>query len=285
MQFSRIVLFNSITLMLGSRRSSLRISLKFKRISTCVALTFATSVFADEVVVLPEINVTAEKVELLPSLSYSELNGGGLMRLRSNTSDTARLLDDQPGVSLYGAGGVSSMPVIHGLADDRVRVKVDGMDLISACANHMNPPLSYIDPANVGSVKVYAGITPVSVGGDSLGGTIIADSAKPEFSESEQDLLFKGQTSAFYRSNNNAQGVNLSATVAGEFLSMRYTSSAVSAHNYRAGGNFKSAMPATSRNWLSDGAEVGSSGYQSQNQAQYEFRETGHNARATCPQA
>ena len=95
----------------------------------------------------------------------------------SFAGDTAQLLDAQPGVSLYGNGGVSSLPAIHGMADDRVRIKVDGMDLISACANHMNPPLSYIDPSNVGSIKVFAGITPVSMGGDSIGGTISVDFA------------------------------------------------------------------------------------------------------------
>ena len=98
-------------------------------------------------------------------------------RMRAATSDTASLLGDVPGVSLYGAGGVSSLPVIHGLADDRLRIKVDGMDLISACGNHMNPPLSYIDPSNVGSIQVFAGITPVSVGGDSIGGAILVNSA------------------------------------------------------------------------------------------------------------
>ena len=94
----------------------------------------------------------------------------------ARTSDTAGLLRDIPGVSLQLNGGISSLPVIHGMADDRLRIKVDGMDLISACPNHMNSPLSYIDPTNVGSVTVFAGITPVSLGGDSIGGTILADS-------------------------------------------------------------------------------------------------------------
>ena len=69
-----------------------------------------------------------------------------------------------PGVSAYGAGGVSSLPVIRGLADDRLRTKVDGMDLVAACPNHMNSPLSYIDPTAVESVQVYSGVTPVSRG-------------------------------------------------------------------------------------------------------------------------
>src|SRR5574337_785759 len=75
---------------------------------------------------------------------------------------TAQLLRSLPGISLSGAGGVSSLPSVHGLADDRLRIQVDGMDLISACGNHMNPPLSYIDPTRVGSVRLFAGITPRS---------------------------------------------------------------------------------------------------------------------------
>lgn len=75
-------------------------------------------------------------------------------------------------MSLYGAGGVSSLPAIHGLADDRIRIQVDGMDLVAACPNHMNSALFYIDPTKVGSATVFAGITPVSAGGDSIGGTI-----------------------------------------------------------------------------------------------------------------
>ena len=46
---------------------------------------------------------------------------------------------------------------MHGLADDRLRIKTDGVDAIASCPNHMNSPLSYVDPTNVGSIKVYAG--------------------------------------------------------------------------------------------------------------------------------
>ncbi len=152
---------------------------------------------------LPELLVTAKKLPPFPE--NSTLNNSDLLRLRTRTSDTARLLEDQPGVSLYGAGGVSSLPVIHGMADDRVRTQVDGMDLISSCPNHMNSALSYLDPSNVGSVKVFAGITPVSVGGDSIGGTIQVDSAAPVFANAGEDTLFKGQAGAFYRSNNAAR--------------------------------------------------------------------------------
>jgi iron complex outermembrane recepter protein len=226
-------------------------------------LAISQAIHAEEVM-LTEVVVNAEKLQPLPS--NSKVNKDGLTRSRTHTSDSAKLLEDQPGVSLYGAGGVSSLPAIHGLADDRVHVTVDGMDLISACANHMNSPLSYIDPANVGSVKVYAGISPVSQGGDSIAGTIQVDSPAPEFAKTEETLL-KGQASVFYRSNNRAQGANLSATIAGENISMRYTGATVRAGNYSAAQNFKAAGIATGTREFLAANEVGSSKYQSDNHA------------------
>ena len=96
------------------------------------------------------------------------------------------------------------------------------MDLIASCPNHMNPALSYLDPSNVGSLRVYAGITPVSVGGDSIGGTIVADTPAPTFAAPGQGSLFKGEAGAFYRSNGNARGANVSATYATESFIMTY---------------------------------------------------------------
>jgi iron complex outermembrane receptor protein len=241
--------------------------MQLKRISICLALAFSSNVFAVDSAELPEIVVTAEKLQPFPTTSG--LDKQGVARQLTSSSDTAKLLEDQPGLSLYKAGGVSSLPVIHGMADDRVRVKVDGMDLISACANHMNSPLSYIDPANVSSVKVFAGISPVSVGGDSIAGTIQVDSAAPEFAKSGEATLIKGQAGLFYRSNNAAQGGNLSATIAGENVSVRYTGSTVSAKNYTAGGNFKApgVSVGTLANVYLAGNEVGSTQYKATNNA------------------
>ncbi|MDP2142934.1 MAG: TonB-dependent receptor plug domain-containing protein [Gallionella sp.] len=243
--------------------------MQFKRITLCVALAIAPNAFAAETASMPEVNVTANRLQPLPSSSNVGLDSGEINRRQTSTSDTASLLDGQPGVSLYRAGGVSSLPVIHGMADDRVRVKLDGMDLISACANHMNPPLSYIDPANVASVNVFAGITPVSVGGDSIAGTITVDSVAPEFAQAGQGTLLKGQAGAFYRSNNAAQGFNLSATVANEQLSMRYTGATTRAGNYAAANAFKAGattVGSISNNYVA-GDEVGSSSYQAENHA------------------
>ncbi|MBI3432628.1 MAG: TonB-dependent receptor [Hydrogenophilales bacterium] len=195
------------------------------------------------------------------------LDAADLLPMRAATSDTATLLRGVPGVSVYGAGGVSSLPAIHGLADDRLRIKVDGMDLIAACPNHMNPALSYLDPTRVDRIKVYAGIAPVSVGGDSIGGTLIVESAAPQFAKAGEGVLTQGEVGAFYRSNGNAMGTNLSATVAGENLSLTYTGSTAQSDNYTAGDNFKTTTATGRIGHTLPLGEVGSTAYKATNQA------------------
>ena len=210
-------------------------------------------------------------------LGASETDKADLASQRTSTSDSARLLQDIPGVSLYGAGGVSSLPAIHGMADDRIRVQVDGMDLMPACPNHMNSALSYIDPTKVGSATVFAGITPVSVGGDSIGGTIQVKSAPPEFADGEEKAFAKGLAGIFYRSNGNAKGYNFGATLVGHDVNVSVSGSRAQANNYAAGKDFKAAGPgAVGGDWL-DGNVVGSSAYLSENQdIGFALRHEGH---------
>ncbi|MBF0096720.1 MAG: TonB-dependent receptor plug domain-containing protein [Magnetococcales bacterium] len=195
-----------------------------------------------------------------------------LAPLRHGTDDTAKMLSNLPGMSNYGAGGVSALPVLDGMGDDRLRIQVDGMDLVSSCANHMNPPLSYIAPGNVGSITVFNNVSPVSVGGDSLGGAIKVDSRAPEFAKPGQGTLFKGEGGAHYNSNGDGYGANLTATLANEKASMTYSGSTAQSDNYKAARAFKAAATQTNANTPSktsyiDGDEVASSMYKSDNHA------------------
>lgn len=215
---------------------------------------------------LQTITVKAPKTAVQP-VGAAAADTESLQSGRTASSDTAGLLRNLPGVSLFGAGGVSSLPSVHGLSDDRLRIQVDGMDLVSSCGNHMNPPLSYIDPTRVGSVRMFAGVTPVSVGGDSIGATIQVDSPAPEFAAPGQGRLLKGQAGTFYRSNGNGMGANLSATYATEQMSLRYDGSTAQSDNYKAARDFKAAGPAAANKptqWLG-GDEVGSSSYKTRN--------------------
>jgi iron complex outermembrane receptor protein len=240
---------------------------RIRPLAAAMAVVFSSSAFWPEAYaetqVLDDVVVSASK--LRPLHESTVIDADHLATMRASTSDTASLLRDVPGVSLYSTGGVSSLPAIHGLADDRLRIKVDGMDLIASCPNHMNPALSYLDPSSVDSLKVYAGITPVSVGGDSIGGTIIATSKAPEFAGAGQGLLTKGEIGAFYRSNGNANGANLAATLASESFSVTYTGAIAKADNYSAGGNFKTTTATGRPGHTLALDEVGSTAYETRN--------------------
>jgi len=229
-----------------------------------VAVAISSSAIAQAVPaggapVLDEVVVSAGKLQPVPV--SSTVSPGSIEQMRPATSDTASLLRNIPGVSTYSAGGVSSLPAIHGMADDRIRITVDGMDLIASCPNHMNSPLSYLDPSNVGNLQVFAGITPVSLGGDSIGGTIVADPRPLPFAAPGQGLLTTGEVGAFYRSNGDAWGGNLSAALANESFSIAYTGSTARADNYTAGGNFKTTTATGRVGHTLPLDEVGSTAY------------------------
>ena len=193
----------------------------------------------------------------LQSISQADLK-----KLSAATSDTASLLSMLAGVSVNQTGAVSSLPMIRGLSDDRLRIKVDGMDMIAACPNHMNPPLSYMAPSDVGQMTVFAGITPVSVGGDSIGGSIISESKAPDFTDRAS---FTGEVGGFSRSNNDASGFNARFTQSSENLYASYSGSYSKGDNYTAASDFKT-VTATGRPGHSLSLdEVGSTAYETQN--------------------
>ena len=158
---------------------------------------------------------------------------------RAGARSAADLLDGTPGVSLREDGQLASAPFLHGLGDERAKLVVDGMTVSSACANHMNPPLSYVSPAQVAHVTVMAGITPVSVGGDSLGGTVIVDSPDPVFAAPGQRLHQEGSSSGFYRSNGENYGGSLSGWIGGRSLAIGYNGWWATGGDYTDGSGHK----------------------------------------------
>ena len=87
--------------------------------------------------------VTAD-LNLLPAAQTNSVTVSGLTGPDRDTvapeliktNDTAGLVRDFSGVDLFNDGGLSGIPAIHGLADERVAVRVDGMEIGSACDAH-----------------------------------------------------------------------------------------------------------------------------------------------------
>jgi iron complex outermembrane recepter protein len=185
---------------------------------------------------LPDKAFSAEaKSEEIVVTAIAEKEAKALAAKRAKTSDTAALLGDTPGVSLATGGGVSSLPVVHGLGDDRIKITLDGCCVTSACANHMNPPLSYVSPSKVSTIGIKSGVTPVSYGGDNIGGSILVESEPPAFSDQAGKIVTGGSLSTYYRSVNDAVGGAFAASVAGSNVSFGVTGSIDHADDYRDG--------------------------------------------------
>ena len=210
-----------------------------------------------EVAVLPDLAVTAGKespvnvvVKIAPARSFVEVNGAALASAaatrhkvdavdQARSRNAAELVGSAPGVSLRENGQLASIPFLHGLGDERTKLVVDGMTVSSACPNHMNPPLSYIAPSQAAEVTVMAGITPVSLGGDSLGGTVAVDSHQPVFAGPGERLHEEGASTGFYRSNGQNYGGSLSEWVAGRNLGIGYSGSWATNDDYADGSGHK----------------------------------------------
>ena len=156
-----------------------------------------------------------------------------------STRDTATLLSNNPGFSVYSAGGVSDLPVLRGLADDRIKIRIDGAEVTSACGNHMNAPLSYIDPTQVSIANVMAGITPVSLGGDSIAGTIDIRSTQPVFAKAGAGTFTTGSASILSRSVDNSLATSVSGTVASDRISLNYSGAQAQGDSYKDGNGNK----------------------------------------------
>ena len=242
--------------------NSLRTIFNKTSILTLIVISF-TAQTEEQIRTLP-IEVTEKAINEQSYISGNHLSDK-LIRFNSiKSNNSGSLLDYFTGVNSATNGGASSMPVVRGLADDRIKIKVDGMDLIAACANHMNSPLSSIDSSNIEEIKVFAGLTPVSMGGDSIGGSILINSAQPQYAKNGE-TLFKNKASTFYRSNNKSKSLNINSVIASEDLSLNYNGSYIYAENFKAGKSFKEPGNAASGREFIRGDEVGSSAFRDSN--------------------
>src|SRR5690606_35493935 len=88
---------------------------------------------------LASVSIQAQDSLQLDQITVHDKKVESTEQEQSATSDAAQLLLKTPGLTIYGAGGISTLPVLRGLADDRINIQVDGIETTSSCPNHMNP--------------------------------------------------------------------------------------------------------------------------------------------------
>lgn len=133
-----------------------------------------------------------------------------LIDVISVAPDPARLLYKAPGANVATNGPLTGIPQIRGLFGPRIAVTLDNTFLAPAGPNWMDPPLSYAATAQLDSLTVYRGITPVSVAQETLGGVIVAETRRVDFSNSD-DWRVEGRVQGSAQSVNS--GYQLDADV------------------------------------------------------------------------
>lgn len=205
-----------LTIIPGSRRFLL---------GATTAILLPATAFAESPTPLPAVPVQTESVDFCPlhteNIDKKQVDTKSVL----GATDSASLLNGTPGVALATGGGISSLPIVQGLADDRNKTLVDGVPITSACPNHMNPAMSYMAPSNTGHITMIAGLTPVSAGGDSIGSVITIDPAAPIYAEPGEGYAAHGSATTYYRSNNHQIGTNGDITGATENVSLGYNGS------------------------------------------------------------
>ncbi len=103
----------------------------------------------------------------------------------SGTSpDPAQLMDRVSAGAVNNNGPLSGQVQYRGMFGPRMNVQVDGMGPLSGGPNWMDPPLHYLPGSLLGSLELERGVSSVSSGGQSMGGTVTARSKRIPFGES-----------------------------------------------------------------------------------------------------
>ena len=148
--------------------------------------------------ILPPLVVQGRSVSQPWSLNESIV---GADHLRS--ADSAALIRNLPGAAVVRNGPQTGIVQLRGLSGDRVAVRVDGMTITPACPNHMDPPLHYALAGRGDLIDMYAGISPVSVGGDHIGGSLNFSRPDPVFADGAASL-FQGSLGTSFSGSQDA---------------------------------------------------------------------------------
>ena len=93
-------------------------------------------------------------------------------KIQGRYADLSSVIENEVGVQVRSFGGLGSFSaaVLRGASSEQVRVYLDGVVLNGASSGSFN--LSNIAIENIDRIEVYRGITPIELGGASIGGAI-----------------------------------------------------------------------------------------------------------------
>lgn len=127
---------------------------------------------------------------------------------------TGQLLKSMPGANLNSNGMLTGIAQYRGMFGDRVNVAINGMKVSSGGPNAMDAPLHYAPLAMLEAITLHRGITPVSIGMESIGGSMDAKTMTGEFNGPNFELRSKVYLGG--QSANGGQVANTFLTLAND---------------------------------------------------------------------
>ena len=164
-------------------------------------MKYKLSLIIASTIVIP-LSAVAEH-EQLPTITIegSSMRAGtfGTAPDSSGLKDTASLLKRVPGANVNRNGPLTGIASYRGMFGNRINISIDGANMKEVGPNSMDPPLSHIPAPLTGELTVHRGISPVSSGIESFGGSMHAESKKGRFSENDE-IELSGTASMGYSS-------------------------------------------------------------------------------------
>ncbi|AFP84858.1 TonB-dependent copper receptor [secondary endosymbiont of Ctenarytaina eucalypti] len=129
-------------------------------------------------------DTSEEDVITVTAPSESPLTSGMTPRMQRQplpASDSADYLKYTPGFTLVRNGGTNGDPVFRGMFGSRLRMLVEGGEVLGACSSRMDPPSAYISPENFDIVSLTKGPQTVLWGPGASAGTLRFERVPPHF--------------------------------------------------------------------------------------------------------
>ena len=100
--------------------------LKINIFKLVILVSFSPVIYSENLIKTSPIDVTGQTINEQSYISGGSLNNKLIKFNSFKSNNSGSLLNYFTGVNSANNGGTSSMPVIRGLADDRIKIKIDG---------------------------------------------------------------------------------------------------------------------------------------------------------------
>lgn len=179
----------------------------------------------------------AEEIYTMPDIVVQGVRTQPVGEVRSQPDearpgeDAASQVESVAGAAVVRNGGQTGIVQLRGLSNERVKIRINGQEITPACPNHMDPPLHYTTSIEMDRLQVTTGPTPVSMGGDSLAGTVEVQSRPLGYSREGNRVT--GELEGGYAGNNDGRDFSARVVLQGKDASLGYTGS------YQATGDYE----------------------------------------------